>query len=58
MRSPPLPTKAISYKAVTVCPAPISPASTLSLLKSSRFNMRFSYPIKRYSATVAGLNSI
>ena len=36
------PTGTTSYNAVTVWPAPISPASTLSLLKSSLRNMRFS----------------
>ena len=46
-----------SYSAVTVCPAPISPASFVSSLKSSVLSIRFSYPINRYLATRAGLNS-
>ena len=41
------PTGIISYNAVTVCPLPSSPASFASLLKSSLFNIRFSYPINR-----------
>ena len=36
------PTGTTSYSAVTVWPAPISPASILSLLKSSLRSIRFS----------------
>ncbi|CFN82282.1 Uncharacterised protein [Bordetella pertussis] len=36
------PAGVISYSAVTLAPAPSSPASTASLLKSSRARARFS----------------